>query len=292
MSAGRVIPSAEEVISIMKQASLVPEEVMGVTAGLRKLEVLLRPGAGSASLALRETPKVVDNNISIKFVREKTRKTVRVTYQGVDYDTQDQILLQYSEKWGEIVGPKMVFWEKWPIRMADGKLKRCWNGNRTINLKIRDGVGHIPVNHYIGDQKVRLLVPGFRECGHCLKPPGECPGRGDRRRCKELEAEGGEWQKELDTFLARIGWSEARQKVAEKLSKEETREHLREQEEMEREEDEEAKSRELSADVEMGGIVFKDFVDVSEDKVKGRKEVKFLIASITKMPHEMQQKLR
>ena len=291
MSAGRVIPSAEDVINIMKQASLVPEEVMGVTAGLRKLEVLLRPGAGSASLALRETPKVVDKNISIKFVREKTKKTVRVTYQGVDYDTQDQILLQYSEKWGDIVGPKMVFWEKWPIRMADGKLKRCWNGNRSINLKIRDGVGHIPVNHYIGDQKVRLLVPGLRECGHCLKPPGECPGRGDRRRCKDLGDEGGEWQKELDTFLARIGWSEARQKVAEKLSKEETREHLREQEEMEREEDEEAKSRELDEDVEMGGIVFMDFVDVSEDRVKGRKEVKFLIASITRMSHEMQQKL-
>ena len=178
----RVRPQNKDHIEILKQAGLSLKEVTGIVAKPGYLEVSLIPGAVSGAGAQRETHKEVNNKITITSIRERgSNRVIQVRYQDVPFEVMDETLIQYTELFAKTERRRM----RWEIIQEEedsspgGELVGKWSGERTILVTLKRDVGHIPTRHFVGGGRIKVHVPGKRNCPRCLKPVGECRGGGE-----------------------------------------------------------------------------------------------------------------
>ena len=110
-----------------------------------------------------------------------------------------------------------LWWEK--DEPGDG-LRGVWNAERTLAVHLKQGISHVPVWHYLGGAKLKLLVPSRRSCPRCMKPVGECKGGGAWAACEESGTARGDWKEEQEKFLKNVGSSLELQQALERDLKE------------------------------------------------------------------------
>ena len=212
-------PKVEDHVKIMRQAGLNLEEVRGKVAKTGYLEVALEPGSLSAAGALREVSKKVDACYTILSVRKQgADREVTARWVGVPFSVPDETLYSYLELFSKPVRTvRNLWWEK--DEPGDG-MRGVWNAERTLVVHLNQGVSHVPVWHYVGGAKLKLLVPSRRSCQRCLKAAGECKGGGSLAACEDSGTARGNWKEEQETFLKNVGSSLEIQQVLEKDLKE------------------------------------------------------------------------
>ena len=208
-------PRMEDHVNIMRQAGLNLDEVRGKVGKNGYLEVALEHGAESAVRALREASKEVDNRYTISSVREQgASREVTIRWGGVPFSVQDETLYSYLEQFSK---PVRQIRNLWWVKDEPGEgLRGVWNAERTLVVHLNPGVGHVPVWHYVGGAKMKLLVPGKRSCPRCMKPVGDCRGGGAWGPCEETGVERGDWKREQERFLKNVGSSLEMQKALER----------------------------------------------------------------------------
>ena len=137
---------------------------------------------------------------------------------GVPFSVPDETLYSYLELFSKPVRQaRNLWWEK--DEPGEG-LKEVWNAERTLLVNLNQGVSHVPVWHYVGGTKLKLLVPSRRSCSRCLKAVGECKGGGVWGSCEESGTARGNWKEEQEKFLKNVGSSLELQKALENDLKE------------------------------------------------------------------------
>ena len=208
-------PRTEDHIVIMRQAGLNLDEVRGKVGKNGYLEVALEHGAESGVRALREGSKEVDSRYTISSVREQgASREVTVRWLGVPFSVQDETLYSYLEQFSKPVRQVRNLW--WVKDEPGEGLGGVWNAERTLVVHLNPGVGHVPVWHYVGGAKMKMLVPGKRSCPRCLKSVGDCKGGGAWGACEEAGASRGDWKLEQERFLKNVGSSLEMQKALER----------------------------------------------------------------------------
>ena len=136
----------------------------------------------------------------------------------VPFSVTDETLYSYLELFSKPVRQgRNLWWEK--DEPGEG-LREVWNAERTLAVHLNQGVSHVPVWHYVGGTKLKLLVPSRRSCPRCMKPAGECKGGGVWASCEESGNPQGNWKEEQEKFLKNVGSSLELQKALEKDLKE------------------------------------------------------------------------
>ena len=208
-------PRLEDHTKIMRQAGLNLDEVRGKVGKNGYLEVALDHGAASASRALREGSKEVDTRYTISSVREQgASREVTVKWVGVPFSVQDETLYSYLELFSNPVRKVRNLW--WVKEEPGEGLRGVWNAERTLVVHLNSGVGHVPVWHYVGGAKLKLLIPGKRSCPRCMKSVGDCKGGGSWAPCEESGGARGDWKTEQERFLKKVGSSLEIQKALER----------------------------------------------------------------------------
>ena len=222
----RIRPHNKDHIQILKQAGLSLGEVTGIVAKPGYLEVSLKPGAVSGAGAQRETQKQVNDKITITSIRERgSNRVVQLGYEDVPFEVMDETLIQYTELFANVEGAgRRMRWEM--IREEDdlspgGELVGKWSGERSVLVTLKKDVGHIPTWHFVGGGKLRIRVPGKKNCPRCLKSVGECKGEGEWTKCETSKTLKGDWKEVQEKFLDGLGWTDKKQKVMEELERKE-----------------------------------------------------------------------
>ena len=146
--------------------------------------------------------EVSTSGIRATQVRQAGKRDVTVTIKGIHPNTRDDVVLEYLEKFGNLVTRRVVYGV-----FQEGPLKGIKNGDRCYRLEIKPGT-NLGSYHVLDGQKVTLRYSGQQQtCGRCLQTARECKGNGLARKC---EAEGG-LRKDFGIYIAelweRIGYS-------------------------------------------------------------------------------------
>ena len=152
-------------------------EVRGKFAKPGYLEVGMIPGAMSIARALREHPKEVNEKIMITSVREKgINRPILIRWAEVPFMIPDETIINYQQLFARVEGGgKSMRWER--SREEDdkspgGELVGSFTAERTSRAILNTNITHIPTWHYVGGAKIKILVPGWKNCGNCLKSVG------------------------------------------------------------------------------------------------------------------------
>ena len=292
---------------VIKQAGLNISEVRGKFAKPGHLEVALSPGALSIPRALREHQKQVNDRITIISVRERgTNRAVLIRWQEIPFEIPDETIINYMQLFAKMenVG-RSLRWEM--IKEEEdsspgGEMVGKWSGERTVRGVLKQDIGHIPTWHYVGGARLRLQVPGRRNCPRCLEPVGECKGGGIWGKCEDAKTPRGNWKEEQEKFLSKGGWDEKKQKLMEGLEQKEAEEATAgEDEEAENRRDEERAIQleevkeglvqQLTPDKTCGGLLLRDFPEGTGDKSREKQECLLMIMYSCKLTPQEQDRL-
>ena len=288
-------PRLEDHIKIMKQSGLNLGEVRGKVAKNGYLEVALEPGVACAAEALREGSKYVDERNTITSVREQgcSREAI-VRWVEVPFTLQDETLYAYLELFSKPVRQsRNLWWEVYKEEDNPGEgMVGVWNGERSLAVHLKPGLGHVPLWHYVGGTKMKFLVPGRRSCPRCMQAVGECRGGGTWSMCESTGAARGNWKEEQEKFLKRVGSSMEQQKALESELK--NLEESPENDDFEAEMNAEAERMEAAAELKeglmqkvpvgkmCGGIHLKNFPKGSGEKKREQREALLTVIAACK----------
>ena len=222
---------------------------------------------------------------------------VIIKWQEVPFEVKDETLIQYTDLLAVSEKAGMRLWWETVREENDhkGKMVGTWTGERSLAVKLKPGVGHIPTWHYVGGARLKLYVPGRRNCTRCLKSLGECKGGGDWRRCEASGVPRGDWKVEQEHFLESLGWGEKKQKIMEGLE-DQLPALIGEEEEvearaMEEQAEREAEAREglvqqLEAGKKCGGVLLRNFPEMVEGQVTEKKELLMMVLAMINLRQE------
>ena len=121
----------------------------------------------------------------------------------------DETLIQYTELFANVEGAgHRMRWEM--IREEDdlspgSELVGKWSGERSVLVTLKRDVGHIPTWHFVGGGKLRIHVPGKRNCPRWLQSVGECKGGGEWIKCERSKVLKGDLKQDQEKFLDCLG---------------------------------------------------------------------------------------
>ena len=303
----KVRPHNRDHTEILKQAGLNLREVTGIVAKPGYLEVSLIPGAVSGARAQMETHKQVNDKITITSVRERgSNRVIQVRYQDVPFEVMDETLIQYTELFSTVEGTgRRMRWEL--IREEEdlspgGELVGKWSGERSVLVTLKRDVGHIPTWHFVGGGRIRVHVPGKRNCPRCLKPVGECRGGGVWSKCEASNMQNGDWKEEQEKFLECFGWTDKKQKMMEELERKEAEGLQAEEDEaenraVEEQEEKEAEEKEglvhvLEEGKQCGGILLRNFPETTGDRKQEKQEILLTVIVASNLSDQEQKRMQ
>ena len=181
-------------------------EVRGKFAKPGYLEVGMIPGAPSILRALREHPKEVNKSIMITSVRERgTNRPILLRWAEVPFMIPDESIINYMRLFAKVEGGGVSMrWERSKEeedKSPGGELVGSFTAERTSRVTLNTNITHIPTWHYVGGARIKLIVPGKKNCGHCLKSVNECESGGVWSRCRDKKTPRGNWKDHLEEFL-------------------------------------------------------------------------------------------
>ena len=295
---------------VIKQAGLSMGEVRGKFAKPGYLEVGMIPGASSISRAVREHPKEVNKSIMITSVRERgTNRPILIKWAEVPFMIPDETIINYMRLWAKIEGGGMSMrWERSKEdedKSPGGELVGSFTAERTSRVTLNANITHLPTWHYVGGARIKLVVPGKKNCGHCLKSVGECESGGLWSRCRDRKTPRGNWKDDLEVFLRTQcdGWDDQKQKEMESLEKkdveaatagddEEVELRLEEERDRLEEEAKEGLVQQVAEDKTCGGLLLKDMPEEDGGKSMTKEEALLTVIYASRLDDQEAERMR
>ena len=141
--------------------------------------------------------------IITKTIRVPGNPEVTVTISGLDFNTPDEMVIEYMEKFGAVMITKKCIY---PTHQSGYK-----KGNRTGDRKFqadfskaKEAMGQI---HFLGGKKIRVSYRGNeRSCARCYGGRNNCPGGGNASLCEENYGEKVDLMQHMRSLWTRIGY--------------------------------------------------------------------------------------
>ena len=171
-----------------------PQDCLGValyTSRYDTKEVKFKPGVDTECYLTKDNP--IDFKDHEILVTKQTANITRVTFKNVPFNVPDEEILNLCSCYGDI-GTTRVTYEK-PTINSRGVM----GATRYVDLKLTPGKQF--ENFYWlegpleGDKGSRITVLHTgqeRQCSHCLRTEGDCPGAGVGRVCYKMGTARGE----------------------------------------------------------------------------------------------------
>ena len=171
-------------VLLFDEIGVKPEECEGValyTSRFDTKEIKLKPGV-DATPYLTTTPIIFKNHEVM--VRRQTASVTRVTFRNVPFNIPNEEILNLCECYGELMD-YLVTYEK-PSANSRGVMGSA----RYVDMKLTPGKQF--ENFYWlegpleGDRGSRITVLHTgqeKQCSHCLRREGDCPGAGVGKVC-------------------------------------------------------------------------------------------------------------
>ena len=126
----------------------------------------------------------VTKGVMTGMIRPAGRTDVTVKVEGLDFNTPDNFVIDYINKFGTVKSNVVVY-----TKYESGPFKGKYNGIRQYQVDFTKAKLQMGTFHLIDGSKVRVFYRGNRKtCGRCHKLASECPGEAIARNC---EAGGG-----------------------------------------------------------------------------------------------------
>ena len=145
---------------------------------------------------------VTSTGIRVVNIKPSGKREVIVNIKNIHPNTMDDSVVDYLNKFGEVVSKKVVYG-----LYGEGPLKGFKNGDRAFKMEIKPGV-NIGTYHVLDGQKVTLKYPGqLQTCARCHQTAKSCLGRGMAKRCEEAKGEKVEFGDYIRNLWNQIGYS-------------------------------------------------------------------------------------
>ena len=121
----------------------------------------------------------VARGVMTGMIRPAGKTDVTVKVDGLDFNTPDNFVIDYLNKFG-IVKSNVVVYSKYDT----GPFKGKFSGERKFQVDFSKAQRQMGTFHIIDGSKVRVFYRGNRKtCGRCHKLANECPGEAIARNC-------------------------------------------------------------------------------------------------------------
>ena len=122
--------------------------------------------------------KVV-NGVMTGMIRPAGKKDVTVTVAGLDFNTPDNFVVDYLNKFGTVMSNAVIY-----SKFDMGPFRGKYTGERKYQVDFSKATRQMGTYHLIDGSKVRLFYRGNKKtCGRCHKLANECPGEAVARNC-------------------------------------------------------------------------------------------------------------
>ena len=221
----------------------------------------------------------------------------------------DETIINHQQQFAKSEGGgKSMRWER--CREEDdkspgGELVGSFTAERTSRATLNPNITHIPTWHYVGGARVKMIVPGRKNCGHCLKSVGECESGGVWSMCEDKKTPRGNWKEDLEQFLRTQcdGWDDKKQKEMESLEKkdveaatagddEEAEFRIEEERAQLEEEAKEGLVQQVAEDKICGALLLMDLPEGDGDKTRVEEEVLLMVIYASKLENQEADRMR
>ena len=121
----------------------------------------------------------VATGIMTGMIRPAGKKDVAVTVAGLDFNTPDNFVVDYLNKFGTVLSNVYIY-----SKYESGPFKGKYNGERKYQVDFSKSTRQMGTYHLIDGCKVRIFYRGNKKtCGRCQKTANDCPGNAISRNC-------------------------------------------------------------------------------------------------------------
>ena len=120
--------------------------------------------------------------MSTGFIRKAGRPEVVVTVSGLDFNTPDQFVIEYLNKFGNVLNKQPIY-----CKGTEGFMMNKYNGTRKYLVDFSQSIMYMGSYHFLDGEVVKISYRGNVEtCGRCHKSAKKCPGGGKKKECREV----------------------------------------------------------------------------------------------------------
>ena len=129
----------------------------------------------------REQSFKVTDGVQTRFIRPAGKKDVAVTIRGLDWNTPDNFVIEYLNKFGVVISNSVIY-----TQYRDGPFMGKYNGERKYQCDFSKSKLAMGTFHLIDGARVHVFYPGNkRTCGRCHQTPENCVGEGFAKHCED-----------------------------------------------------------------------------------------------------------
>ena len=142
------------------------------------ISVWMAAGVGLVQFCRDVNIKVTENVIT-GMIRPAGKKDVTVSVSGLDFNTPDNFVIDYMNKFGVVMSNAVVY-----SKYETGPFQGKYNGERKYQVDFSKSSRHMGTFHLVDGSKVRIFYRGnMKTCGRCHKAANECPGFAMAKNC-------------------------------------------------------------------------------------------------------------
>ena len=145
----------------------------------------------------------VSNGVMTGLIRPAGKTDVTVKVDGLDFNTPDNFIIDYLNKFG-VVKSNTVVYSKYDTGPFRGK----FNGERRYQVDFGKASRQMGTFHLIDGSKVRIFYRGNKKtCGRCHRLADKCPGKAVAKVCGESGGERVFLSDHMKKLWAEIGFT-------------------------------------------------------------------------------------
>ena len=125
----------------------------------------------------QDSIKIADG-VKTGMIKPMDRREVDVKISGINYNTPDSLVMEYLNKHGHVVNPKVIY-----DTDKEGPFVGLFNGDRRYLVDFTNG-RNMGSFHLLDGAKIWVNYSGQRKtCGRCHRTSSDCPGNGIAKVC-------------------------------------------------------------------------------------------------------------
>ena len=176
----KVFINDEHVAKLLKNLGVdIISQVEGVQVKGRFISVWMAKGINLERFCKEESIRVTQGVVT-SVIRPANRKDVVVTVSGLDYNTPDSFIIDYLNKFGQVIDNNVSY-----VKYKEGPLKGKYTGERRFRVDFSGTNRSMGTFHVIDGARVKVFYQGNKKtCARCHQISSKCPGGGAARDCE------------------------------------------------------------------------------------------------------------
>ena len=177
----KVFINDEHVAKLLKNLGVdIISQVEGVQVKGKFISVWMAKGVNLEKFCKEESIRVTQGVVT-GVIRPANRKDVVVTVSGLDYNTPDSFIIDYLNKFGQVIDNNVSY-----VKYKEGPLEGKYTGERRFRVDFSGANRSMGTFHVIDGARVKVFYRGNKKtCARCHQSSSKCPGGGLAKDCEK-----------------------------------------------------------------------------------------------------------